>query len=450
MNYLKHNSRGCFKVEDSNMVTNACYNLLNGESLRRNIDGGLSTVRNTFDDLLNNCFSGLLLFEQSILEDPNVIFMPKGNKNIGKAAGVYSGSNLTTGTLNVNESKEINDGKGYRYVWDFATDRGNGTIRSVALTSKYGGMLGYSDGEGVGVNGISPSASNLYSSSNNTLMIQSFLHTGVDAVGIFEKNLYLYATCQEGGNSVTFKTVKYLNTAGLKTNYQTRSTEKTVTTTKKLTASNCLQQVNDKLYSIYPYDTNKLDIVIFDGLTLDVIHEETIVVQDVTFYKGTTNMGDKHLSGVYKSQVVGDSYLVRASNSTKFYTIKINDPADYTLYEGVGASDVNFIIDDRVYFVTDYAGTREDTVTIFDGGTLIKQMWRRSAETAYYIPTTINSPFVEKPYILQNIRTNRSGNRTASYHYIFAPFLSTINNLSTPVVKNETQTMKVTYEITEI
>ena len=35
------------------------------------------------------------------------------------------------------------------------------------------------------------------------------------------------------------------------------------------------------------------------------------------------------------------------------------------------------------------------------------------------------------------------------YNYLLTPYLATINNLSTAVVKNADKTMKITYELTE-
>ncbi|MEF9918973.1 MAG: hypothetical protein RR790_06890, partial [Eubacterium sp.] len=60
----------------------------------------------------------------------------------------------------------------------------------------------------------------------------------------------------------------------------------------------------------------------------------------------------------------------------------------------------------------------------------------------------ISSKFIKPPMILRGGQFREAGIQFGID--VFTPFLSTINNLTTPVVKNETQTMKVTYEITEV
>ena len=128
---------GYFKVEDSNMVTNACYNLLNGRTKTYFGDPAPATK---YTPLLQYCFSGLLLFDKNITEDGNCIIPPAGTLQIGSASGTYAGSDPYRGSLNTAESKELENG--YRFVWDFGTDKANGTIRSVALTSFAGGCGG--------------------------------------------------------------------------------------------------------------------------------------------------------------------------------------------------------------------------------------------------------------------------------------------------------------------
>ena len=45
--------------------------------------------------------------------------------------------------MNLTESKTTD--KGYKFVWDFTTSQGNGTISAVCLTHKYGGVGYFGD-----------------------------------------------------------------------------------------------------------------------------------------------------------------------------------------------------------------------------------------------------------------------------------------------------------------
>ena len=139
------------RVEDENMITNAAYNLANPPQTDKVLN---RTTRidmpHCINPLLNNCFSSLLLFEQSITEDPNNIIVSSSKvKSVGYAVDSYTGTDKLRGTLNTAETQELENGK--RYVWDFSTDKGNGTIRSVALSNPSAGLFGinsdpYDDG----------------------------------------------------------------------------------------------------------------------------------------------------------------------------------------------------------------------------------------------------------------------------------------------------------------
>lgn len=54
---------------------------------------------------------------------------------------VNSTANLARGSLNLTESKMLEDG--YKFVWEFSPSQGNGSIAAVALTSARGGQNGF-------------------------------------------------------------------------------------------------------------------------------------------------------------------------------------------------------------------------------------------------------------------------------------------------------------------
>ena len=49
---------------------------------------------------------------------------------------VNSTANLARGSLNLTESMALSNG--YKFVWEFMPNQGNGTIAAVALTSEIG------------------------------------------------------------------------------------------------------------------------------------------------------------------------------------------------------------------------------------------------------------------------------------------------------------------------
>ena len=433
---------GYFKVEDSNMVTNACYNLFNPSSTVQSLQDTPFNPRKIHNPILKRCFGGLLLFGNPLTEDKNLI-MPGQNVNIGHAGLPYTGADPYIGTLNQTESKEINGGKGYRFVWDFATDKANGTIRSVALTSATGGMTGYSKKDNTGTNKtfLCRVSSPLDGSGTDSPMeVVQTEYSSFCMVGCFSKDTFLYANAADGANRVQFRTVESLQLCTLKTNYPKLTKEKTVTSTKKLTFSSGFHQVGSKLYSVYPYETNKIDIVVFNGLTLEIESEQTLIVQDAQFT--TTFDRNTPRKALYKNGFL----YVQHSDKKQVYKINELDTSDYSIII-TSASTL-----EPLCFLGEY-------IWIPCNGTGINRLYdgENVSEVNTYMldprSSSVNSPFINLPYLV----LSKAYHNTPYGRYeniislgIFTPFLSTINNLSTPVVKNETQTMKVTYEITEI
>lgn len=121
-------------VEKHNLVTNGVASLY----------GKLTNdyVLNSDVDLY---FGGLLLFENPIDENVDNYHLPLGNRMIGNGAVGYAP--LTPpefGSYNADESTlTIENGTVTRkYVYDFSTSKGNGTISAVSLTNKYCGYHG--------------------------------------------------------------------------------------------------------------------------------------------------------------------------------------------------------------------------------------------------------------------------------------------------------------------
>lgn len=100
------------------------------------------------EDEWRNVVGGLLLFEQNVGIGDN--YMSAGNKMIGNAAVgvVNAGTPAELGSFNSIESSAT--ASGITMVFDFLTSQANGTIRSVCLTSRMGGFIGYGNSSGVG------------------------------------------------------------------------------------------------------------------------------------------------------------------------------------------------------------------------------------------------------------------------------------------------------------
>lgn len=441
------------KIEDENMVTNAVYNLVNGSCG--------STELNT---ILNNCFSGLLLFEKNITEDVNTLVMPVENKMVGKGAGAYGlEDEPLIGNLNTAESTSLENG--HRYVWDFATNRGNGTIRSVSLTSYKGGLTGYELTPNAKYDNYNfmifqPRGSALKSGAT-PLAYNSSVITSLDKnkpiIGYVNKKL-IFANGTGGENSVTFSTRTTDKTVHLKNWTSYNYTEKLITSNKKLCSPINFTFYNNKYYSIYITSKTTFDVVVFNVVTFEIEKEETITCQDTKFLTGSATIRNPI---IYK----GYYYIPESvSNEGYYYKINADDPTDYVarifnskikyIYSSTNTPTITQsrlnICGDFLFFLpattSDFSSTDYVyycTVAFWDGESVHKSVFISKRMSNI---TIVNNTDVKLPYVV--LFENYSGARI--HDVIFTPFLSTINNLSTPVVKNETQTMKVTYEITEI
>ena len=89
-----------------------------------------------------NMVGGILLFPQALEEDAGHIYEGSGNLPVAYASNnVNTTANTARGSMNQTESKPLENG--YKFVWEFTPSQGNGTIAAVALTSAQGGQNAY-------------------------------------------------------------------------------------------------------------------------------------------------------------------------------------------------------------------------------------------------------------------------------------------------------------------
>ena len=120
--------------EDENLVTEAVADVLN-TNLQGIMYDNPQLDGQSGDAWLLPVYSrltgGILLYQDTIEEDPSVIYAPLDNPLVGYASNdVNTTEDVQRGSRNLTESKAV-DG-GFKYVWDFATSQANGTISAIA------------------------------------------------------------------------------------------------------------------------------------------------------------------------------------------------------------------------------------------------------------------------------------------------------------------------------
>lgn len=138
------------EIHEENMITNAVDTILNPpDYIETGMDAENGRSYNPLRDFLGNladtAFRGVIVCRDKIPEDGNNMMLPWTNEEVGHAGISNTNTDTTIGTYNSNESGRIENGKGYRHVWDFASDKANGEIGCICLTTKDGGTCGMHD-----------------------------------------------------------------------------------------------------------------------------------------------------------------------------------------------------------------------------------------------------------------------------------------------------------------
>ncbi len=120
-------------VEHDNMFTKAVYDNLNNGWTQ--MIGGLSTLKTWNLPLVTQTLGGIALFAERIDEDEEVTYFPEGNEVLGFAGEIAAdGTSKYWGSRNFLESEPFDEEtKTIKWVWDFGTSQGNGTIKALGL-----------------------------------------------------------------------------------------------------------------------------------------------------------------------------------------------------------------------------------------------------------------------------------------------------------------------------
>lgn len=131
-------------IEHDNVVTNGILKLVNYRGL------GMAPMMSSecrpmpSDPIITNYFRGLFLFDKPLNDNPDDYDIPSDVSCVGYGHIVSNNSkNKMLGTFNTNECKYDATKRTATYVWDFSTDQANGTISSLALVSQDLAKMGW-------------------------------------------------------------------------------------------------------------------------------------------------------------------------------------------------------------------------------------------------------------------------------------------------------------------
>lgn len=415
------------EVTEHNLVTDAVKRILNppmyASAYDYNYSGFMSSVLPMWQ-----LFSGIVLLENNLVEDKgNVMFGPDC-KPVATAGGAYSGTNTRRGSLNQNETYATENG--YHFTWDFATDKANGTIRSVALTSPQFGNSGL---EAEGTSGlIMLSAA---TPMPGTGLRTKFLYAEGQYIGTFEDETHTFLKNTYTDGVVRFMKYRYKNPSDIGLNDKPAltaavpifTTEVTIPTAKHLS------------YKTF-YDPKTKLLYIFSKMYQDsegyYIEYSGISMQDFTV-KDTGKQRVKYRTW----------YTAAAKYDGKFYVLSDVGTEEYS-FDGTLEKTYSF------GYTNGWFSTKNGILIVTNGDTRFAEIVNGEQYTFYndkpYIfgySCDIKPPYYPA-YHHDSTNAANAGVWDDPFLCIAADYFATINNLSEPLEKTSEHTLKITYDIT--
>ena len=454
-------------IEDSNMITNGLQEFLRtygyfGCDVLSN-----DTVRT--NSLWVNLLGGLFLFDTALDEDVNNTFMPAGVKMIGNGSKDISNSGAVTelGSYNTTESGLQSDGS-IKFVYEFNTAQANGNIACACLTSKVGGYIGMGNDSNMYYN--DSYVLNAYRSDNN-----HYCYSGINGSGddpnhilypvysenaIYFTNPYniIYSSAYSSQHWSVTKKIQILKvragftSVGIKARRDLRNIVATydvdipqVILDYMGTSMNYILISRDSERNVYvifnkksPYDANEIRSGEFCWIMK--IDKD----MNATAYKFTNNVGktlrldkneyitfDGDYLWIYSSDIPHYLYGIKYSDSTQIIETGVMNGSNIISLYTIGKNLIGLY--------SDY-----NCPAVYD---VVNRTHRQPNGSLNDASNNVLIPFADKKGVYLQVR------RTSTPNYLYVMkdprYLATINNLSEPVVKTASKTMKVTYTITE-
>ena len=460
--------------EDTNMVTNglqdflATYGYFGVDVLKDDIFGNNS--------LWVNALGGLFLFDSRLDEDTKNTFMPAGVKMIGNGSKDIANSGAVTelGSYNSTESGLQNDGS-VKLVFDFSTQQANGTIACACLTSKIGGYIGMGNESDRILNTsydfgefVSDNSHMCLSGIDGELQDRChLLYPSYEEDAIYFTNPYniKYNSSYASQHWSVTKKIQILKVrAGFKSlSIKDRRILKNVVSTYEVDIP---QDILDYMGTNTQYTNPFADIdgnvyiIFYKGGAQNFSNGSFFWIMKIdrgmkaTAYKFTNNTGSSLYANFYYACFDGDYLWMYGYNSPYYlYGIKYTDSTQI-IETGVNKGSRYFVypIERNLLLIFD---SFVNNNTGYYAPTVYDVINRTHKKLNGVLNSRVGGSFAKIiPFIDRNgVYISMFGvNSTTSFNYMVlkdSRYLATINNLSEPVVKTASKTMKVTYTITE-
>lgn len=440
------------KVESENLVTNAIRDIFAANNL------GL-TDYSSIMPLSTKLFGGILCFANALTENADNYYLPKSSVNpiiahAGQTTYAQASADTTRGQPNDVESGVITNG--YKHVWEFASTQGNGTISALGLCPADLGDWAMNGGTN-----FFP-----FTRLDMCYRAQGYVGWGHRCPSIFDAtNRRAFIFNNTSSNAVIREVKDYgvIQDIGVNQCSVATKTDPLEYEDHSFPISNA-----DKCYILY-YQGN-IHYLYASGTTITrtIINTSswTTSSDSLTVTGAALATPSAFATGNF-TDIDSDGYVYFLGSNSKFYKVNYTNLADVIAIDrqnsdGAIAHLGGFSCFGQYCHVTtkqyDYAyiieGSNAHRCASSKTGSPMQQVNPSNyiAENLYNGPATgmmrFNNDLVRTIGACSN-NTNLFEN--AGYSNAMSKlFLSTIKNLDTPVTKTSTQTMKITYSITEV
>ena len=475
-------------IKHDNMITNAVNDLFTTQ-------GGdiapIFKIANNNDSYAETLFGGILLFNEVLNDDASDYIIPTAKVTGYASQDAYAGIDTARGSFNKTEGGVREDGS-YKFVWDFATSQANGNIKSIALCPNIMGKIGMTntpDRSGnysltrdsqapfntndylIPSNGSTDGLSNYY---YNIVAIIGDIAYALDSHNIIDDYSDNRNVLENGGILKLYKfkmnissvsladrvcVARYLGCVDVQLPSDFVDFLNTISRTSGgvSTISYFFNQRDGKLI-VFPCNIAKkgiapkekveyIDIDLNDGFKISS-YNFTNNSQGTIFDEQNLVKSCIHDYDACYVFFVCNDYVVFSTSDKKMYVASRKDNTDIKQFKKNGK---DFLLSDKYYLRPIFV---DGNIVVFASGFYNESfgnVYVLDIKTGEVIETNANAIYSHAQVSYGNKAVSVRTKPYLAYKPMINPFIMTTkNNLDTPIVKTASQTMKITYTLSEV
>ena len=473
-------------VKHDNIVTNAANELLACYNGGKPVILESQSIKN--GRYIDRIFGGIMLFNKALNNKPEDYAIDTTKITGYASQDAYNGTDVARGSANLAESGLQEDGS-YKLVYDFTTSQANGQIQSLGLCPNIMGQIGASDGTD------SSSFQDFYLYGNNSFSLDSSGNTE----GVSNYNFRIIAVMGDIAYAVNCENLfnhdrieHILKNGGVVRLYKFRLTISSIGVGSLInkpiyTGYEDVQLPSDFINTLstssntntvsYYFDVDNKKLILFPcaikstvNINGTVMYCEIDLMNNMTVTTRTftnTTAGDLHDNPnsvgfrqtycschtlyILKNHIIVVTY-VSSVKKTRMYVIDKADNAKvveakiggipfdmFSSYSGIPCTFSPVFVSDNIFVFARQIDSNYNT-----------EVYVLDLTTGEMKKTNAKKVYVNAMVSFGNVATVLTCDNYLKGQFVINPFiLTTKNNLDTPVTKTASQTMKITYTLTE-